>query len=64
MNGRKAKVTQWLDNISDDLLYIYEVFDSELIIAEDIGATEISMIKSDIEHLLKVIDDVIFKLEN
>lgn len=64
MNGRKAKVTQWLDNISDDLLYIYEVFDSELIIAEDIGATEISMIKSDIEHLLTVIDDVIFKLEN
>ena len=64
MNGRKAKVTQWLDNISDDLLYIYEVFNSELIIAEDIGTTEILMIKSDIEHLLKVIDDVIFKLEN
>lgn len=64
MNGRKAKVTQWLDNISDDLLYIYEVFNSELIIAEDIGTTEILMIKNDIEHLLKVIDDVIFKLEN
>ena len=64
MNGRKAKVTQWLDNISDDLLYIYEVFDSELIIAEDIGTIEILMIKNDIEHLLKVIDDVIFKLEN
>jgi hypothetical protein len=64
MNGRKAKVTQWLDNISDDLLYVYEVFNSGLVIAEDIGATEISMIKSDIEHLLKVIDDVIFKLEN
>ena len=64
MNGRKAKVTQWLDNISDDLLYIYEVFDSKLIIAEDIGTIEILMIKNDIEHLLKVIDDVIFKLEN
>ena len=64
MNGRKAKVTQWLDNISDDLLYVYEVFNSGLIIAEDIGTTEILMIKNDIEHLLKVIDDVIFKLEN
>lgn len=64
MNGRKAKVTQWLDNISDDLLYIYEIFDSELIIAEDIGTTEILMIKNDIEHLLTVIDDAIFKLEN
>lgn len=64
MNGRNAKVKQWLDNISDDLLNIYEIFNNKLITTEDIGTTAMLMIKNDFEHLLTVIDDVIFKLEN
>jgi hypothetical protein len=64
MNGRSIRIRQWLDNISNDLLNIYEIFNNKLITVEDIGALEMSIIKDDLEHLLTVIDDVIFKLEN
>ena len=64
MNGRSIRIKQWLDNISNDLLNIYEIFNNKLITVEDIGALEMSIIKDDLEHLLTVIDDVIFKLEN
>lgn len=64
MNGRRHRVAHWLDNISDDLLHIYEIFTSQLITVEDIGTTEMLMIKNDLEHLLTVIDDIIFKLES
>ena len=64
MNGRNARVRQWLDHISDDLSNMYEIFNSKLITAEDIGSVEMSIIINNFEHLLTIIDDVIFKLEN
>ena len=64
MNGRSIRIKQWLDNISNDLLNIYEIFNNKLITVEDVGTLEMLMIKNDLEHLLTVIDDVIFKLEN
>lgn len=64
MNGRSVRLKQWLDNISNNLLNIYEIFNNKLITVEDIGTLEMLMIKNDLEHLLTVIDDVIFKLEN
>ena len=63
MNGRKAKVTSWLNKISNELYSICNIFTHGLISKDDIGETEIFNIINNLQNTLIILDDILFKLE-
>lgn len=63
MTCRDNRVKAWLESISEELGITYDVFDTNMISKEDIGETERLLILKDLNHLMTVIDDVIFKLD-
>ena len=63
MTCRDNRVKAWLESISEELSITYDVFDTNMISKEDIGEAEKLLILKDLNHLMTVIDDVIFKLD-
>lgn len=63
MTCRDNRVKAWLESISEELGITYDVFDTNMISKEDIGEAEKLLILKDLNHLMTVIDDVIFKLD-
>lgn len=63
MDGRKSKVTSWLNKISNELYGICNIFTHGLISKDDIGETEIFNIINNLQNILIILDDILFKLE-
>lgn len=62
--ARLAKVSSWLLEISNNLNWIYGVFEQNLISETDIGDEYHQQIISHLHDLNVIIDDTIFNLEN
>lgn len=60
---RDNKVKAWLESISKELSITYDIFATNMISKEDIGETEKLLILKDLNHLMTIIDDIIFKLD-
>lgn len=63
MDGRKSKVTNWLNEISNELYGISNIFTHGLISKDDIGEPEIFNIINNLQNILIILDDILFKLE-
>ena len=63
MTCRDNRVKAWLESISEELGITYDVFATNMISKEDIGEAEKLLILKDLNHLMTIIDDVIFKLD-
>lgn len=63
IDGRKAKIISWLNEISNELSNICKIFLHGLISKDDIGEVEIISIANNLQKTLVIIDDILFKLE-
>lgn len=63
MGLRETKVLGWLEECSTELNSVLKVFETNMIGNEDIGIERKSIIVKDLNEVLKIIDDAMFKIE-
>lgn len=64
MNGRKSKVKSWMQNIHKDINDIQDIFNFNLITAEDIGEHNYNNIINKLDDTIILIEDVLFELDS
>lgn len=62
--GRENRIISWLEDMNRELEQQYNVFARNVISAEDIGEDNYHDIVSDLNSVMSIIDEVIFKMEN
>lgn len=62
--GRENRVLSWLEQMNIELEQQYNIFARNVISPDDIGEDNYHDIVSDLNNVMSLIDEVIFKIEN